>query len=124
MDLTLTILAVRDVGRSARFYADAFGWSIAVEVPVYVQFTLPDGRSLGVYERNSFGANTGEVPELPPVGALTGTELYFRTKDLGAATARLEAAGARLLSSARERDWGDTVAYYADPDGHVLAVSA
>jgi len=124
MKLVLTILAVRDVDRAAIFYTRAFGWPIEVEVPVYVQFALPDGRSIGVYERNSFGVNTGEVPDLPPAGALSGTELYFRTDDLDGAMARLEAAGARKLSGARARDWGDTVAYFADPDGNVIAVAS
>jgi len=35
----------------------------------------------------------------------------------------LEAAGARLLSAAAPRDWGDEAAYFADPDGNVLVVA-
>ena len=27
------------------------------------------------------------------------------------------------LSRVRERDWGEEVAYFADPDGHVIAVA-
>jgi len=31
--------------------------------------------------------------------------------------------GARVLSELEPRDWGDKVAYYADPEGNVLAVA-
>ena len=119
----LTILAVADRDRAARFYREAFGWELAVDVPVYAEFRLPGGMAIGLYERHGFGRNTGRVPAAVPAGAIAGTELYLRTDDLADATARLEAAGARLLSPAAPRDWGDTVAYYADPDGNVLAVA-
>src|SRR5207244_3574714 len=39
------------------------------------------------------------------------------------ATASLVAAGARPLSPRAPRVWGDEAAYFADPDGHVVAVS-
>ncbi len=36
---------------------------------------------------------------------------------------RAIAAGARELSPLAPRDWGDEAAYFADPDGNVLAVA-
>ena len=50
-------------------------------------------------------------------------ELYFHMADLDAAIARLKEAGARELSALSPRPWGDEAAYYADPDGNVLAVA-
>jgi len=29
--------------------------------------------------------------------------------------------GAELVSSIEERNWGDKVCYFADPDGHIIA---
>ncbi len=119
----LTILAVRDLERSIRFYRDAFGWPQCVDVPVFAQFTLPEGRGVGLYQQDAFAANTGIRPTLPPAGRIGGAELYLEVDDLEGAVARLEAAGARLLSAAALRDWGDEAAYFADPDGHVLVVA-
>lgn len=119
----LTILAVDDVARARAFYGAAFGWAVAVDVPVYVELALPGGMRLGLYERVGFGRNTGQVPARVPSGELAPTELYFQSDDLEAACARLEAAGARLLSARAARPWGDEVAYYADPDGNVLALA-
>jgi predicted enzyme related to lactoylglutathione lyase len=67
--------------------------------------------------------NTGVGPVATPAGAIAPTELYLRVDDLSDAVGRLADAGARLLSPASPRDWGDTVAYLADLDGNVLAVA-
>lgn len=117
----LTILAVDDVARAARFYETVFGWRRRVDVPVYVEFETPDGPGLGVYLRNGFARNTGRSPAPRVSGTTTGTELYFRVEDVAAAVARAVAAGAGLLSPAASREWGDEVAYIADPDGNVVA---
>jgi predicted enzyme related to lactoylglutathione lyase len=119
----LTILAVRDLAKAVRFYREAFGWPAAVEVPVYVEFELPEGLRFGVYQREAFGMNTGQVPAELPEGALSSTEIYFHCADLPEAIARIEAAGARLLSPLAPRGWGDEAAYYADPEGNVLVLA-
>ncbi len=122
-NLILTILAVDDLPRARAFYEQAFGWPARIEVPVFVEFELPDGRGLGVYQREAFAHNTQQLPPPVPAGEISGTELYFRVEDLPAAVARLERAGARLLSAAAPRPWGDEAAYFADPDGNVLVVA-
>jgi len=119
----LTILAVADLERAATFYWDAFGWTPAVEVPVYVELAVPGGMRLGLYERVSFGRNTNQTPEAVPQGAITATELYLHVDDLDAAIASLRAAGARELSPLAKRGWGDEAAYFADPDGNVVVVA-
>jgi predicted enzyme related to lactoylglutathione lyase len=120
---SLTILAVVDLDRAARFYSEAFGFSRAVDTPVYVEFALPSGMRLGVYQREGFARNTGEAPVLPPPGALAGTELYFHATDVAAAAERVCAAGGRLLSPLAPRPWGDEAAYFADLDGNVVVVA-
>jgi len=119
----LTILAVENLERAARFYAGAFGWRQVVDAPVYAELELPGGLRLGLYEREAFGRNTGRVPARTPPGELAPTELYFHVDDLADAIARLERAGARPLSARAPRDWGDEAAYFADPDGNVVVVA-
>lgn len=119
----LTILAVEDLHASAAFYADAFGWTAAVTTPVYVEFSLPGGQRLGVYERHGFGRNIGQVPARVAPGEVAPTELYFYASDPLAAIERLRRAGARELSPFAVRPWGDEAAYFADPSGNVLVVA-
>lgn len=123
--LALTILAVEDVVRSARFYAEAFGWRQTVDAsPWYAEFVLPGGGTgLGLYRRQDFAATSGG--DVVPVGAgrVAPAELYVRVDELDGAIAALVAAGARPLSPRALRNWGDEAAYFADPDGNIVAVS-
>jgi len=120
---TMTILAVSDLERSVGFYREVFGWPTRIKVPVLVEFELPDGRGLALYQRESFGVNTNQVPVAVPVGEIAGAELYFHCEDLEGVIDRLRAAGARELSPVAPRDWGDEVAYFGDFDGVVIAVA-
>ena len=121
--LRLVILAVDDVPRAVAFYRAAFDWEVVVDLPVYVEFALTPESGVSIYERTAFARNTGLVPERCPDGAITSTELYLHVDDLDAAVERLRAAGARELSAPAPRLWGDTAAYFADPDGNVIAVA-
>lgn len=119
----LTILAVADVQRSARFYDRAFGWNKAVNESVYVEYLLPGGMRIGLYDRIAFGRNTMQVPAAVGVGELAPTELYLHTDDLEDAMRALTGAGARALGALERRPWGDEAAYFADPDGNVIVVA-
>lgn len=123
VNLALVILAVTDLKRAVQFYRAAFGWRHTVDVPVYAEFELPNAQRVGVYERRAFAANTGATPHEVPPGELAPAELYFYCDDLPGAVARVMGAGARELSPAAARTWGDEVAYFADPDGNVLALA-
>lgn len=100
----LTVLAFDDLPRAGAFHRGDFGWAVAVEAPVYVEFTMPGGLRLGLYQREAFGWNTGKVPVAVPAGALSTAELHLQADDLEAAVAQLEAAGAYCLSPAAVRD--------------------
>ena len=121
--LSLVILAVRELSRATRFYAQVFGWTVAVDVPVYVEFALPAGMRLGLYQHDAFAQNTA-APATPRLaGHTTATELYLTVDDLGGTLARLAAADAPCRSPLAPRPWGDTAAYYEDPDGNVVVVA-
>ncbi len=119
----LTILAVGDLQRAARFYTQALGWQQTVNVPVYVEFEAQGGMRIGLYEREAFGRNTGRVPLRVPAGEHTPTELYFHVEELELAIQRMLSAGAQVLSEKSPREWGDEAAYFADPDGNVLVLA-
>ena len=121
--LAIVILAVGDVERAATFYRAAFNTSDAVTTPSYVELDIGGTIRVGLYERIAFGRNTGRVPAGHAAGDITGVELYFRVGSLAPAIERLLRAGAVQLSAAQVRPWGEVVAYFADPDGNVVAVA-
>lgn len=123
-DLAIVILAVESLERARAFYTTAFDASQVVTSPSYLELDVGGTTKLGLYERNGFGRNIGTTPAAATPGEVSRTELYFRVGDLPSAIARLEAAGARLLSAAEQRPWGEVAAYFADPDGNVVVVAA
>jgi len=119
----VTILATRDLKQATTFYTTAFDWSVRLQNKSYVEFDLPAGRSLALCTREGFRAQVGEWPLSVGKGEISNVQVYLRCDDLARTIARLHSAGARPLSKLRARDWGEEVAYFLDPDGHVIAVA-
>ncbi len=118
----VTILAVENLERSIAFYTTAFEWSLRIQGRQYAEFELPGGLGLALCTQDGFAKVTGRHPEFCK-GAVSPVQVYLRSDDLPRSVARLHAAGAKPLSKAADRDWGEEAAYFADPDGHVLVVS-
>ena len=89
----------------------------------YVELLRPEGGCLGLFERGAFGRTAGAQPSSGEPGRETSTELYVRVQDVEPVLDRLERLGARRLSPLAAREWGEEAAYYADPDGNVVAVA-
>jgi catechol 2,3-dioxygenase-like lactoylglutathione lyase family enzyme len=118
------IFAVSDLGRSLAFYEQAFGWprNERIEYSNYVELLPPDGGALGLFEREGFAATVGAEPAALD-GHVSPAYLYVRVEDVRATVAALENAGARPLSALASRAWGEDAAWFADPDGNVVAVA-
>jgi predicted enzyme related to lactoylglutathione lyase len=118
------IFAVSDVRQAAAFYEQAFGWprNQRIDYSNYVELIV-DGGSLGLYERSGYAEEVGAEPVQVPPDGVAPAYLYVRVEDASAAAARLEAAGARPLSPLVDRSWGERAAWFADPDGNVVAVA-
>ena len=116
------VLAVEDVDRAYDFYRSAFGWEHHLQWPgEYVELALPDGDWLGLYRRDGYAETAGAEPA-DLNGGVSPAYLYVRLDDVREAEQRLRDAGAKALSPRSERGWGDEAAYFADPDGNVIAV--
>jgi len=119
----VTILSTDDIRSLAGFYMRAFDWPVEIESREYVQFAVPGGRGVAVCSFDAFEDYTGSrVPHRMDEN-LTGIQLYLRTDDLSGAIARVVEAGGRPLSPLAPRKWGDEAAYFADPDGNVIALA-
>lgn len=117
------VLAVSDVDRAYAFYREVFGWESHIEWPgEYTELVVTDDDRLGLYRRDGWAQSAGAEPaELN--GKVSPAYLYVRVDDLDETVSRLEQAGARPLSARSRRGWGEEAAYFADPDGNVVAVA-
>jgi lactoylglutathione lyase len=138
MKLTATefILYVADQPRSAAFYRTLLGKEPSLDVPGMTEFELGTAGSssrdpaevrvkLGLMpEQGIARIISGPMPH-PSTGAgVPRCELYLLVDDLDSAVQQAARAGAVEVQAAADRDWGHRVAYFADPDGHVIALAA
>ena len=119
------IFAANDLSLTLNFYERAFGWprNDAIDYAEYIELHVSDGGTLGLCERETFARVVGADPVLLENGAVAPGYVYVRVDDVQAAVRRLEAAGARPLSPLASHSWGEDAAWFADPDGNVVAVA-
>ena len=126
MMLTATefILYVADQERSTAFYSTLLDRAPVLHVPGMTEFELATGVKLGLMpEQGIARIISGPLPH-PATGAgVPRCELYLHMQDLDDAIERATRAGAVVVQPAADRDWGHRVAYFADADGHVIALA-
>lgn len=122
--LALLILYVRDLAAARAFYDHVFGWQRTVDEPVYAEYLLNAGARVGLmpqtHSRHFLGDDLGARQ---PTDGCPRAELYVQVPDAAVTVERLQELGAPCTSPLADRDWGDRVAYFLDPDGYVLAVA-
>ena len=119
------IFAVDDLSRSLEFYERAFDWprNEWIDYSNYVELLPEDGGALGLLERDGFASMVGAEPARSSNGVVPPAYLYVRVDDVRATVERIEGAGGRPLSPLAARSWGEEAAWFADPDGNVIAVA-
>lgn len=86
------------------------------------EFTLAENLKLGLMPENGIAKIITPVMKHPSTGnGIPRCEIYLQVDDVHTAFDRAVKAGAKVINAVAPRDWGDTVGYVADPDGHVIA---
>ena len=116
------ILYCSDQKRSRDFYTTILMRSPTLDVPGMTEFQLTDDVKLGLMPEAGIAKILQDKTPLPASGTgVPRCELYLYVDDVQRSYDRALAAGAREVSAPSLRDWGDTVGYVADPDGHIVA---
>lgn len=116
------IFYVSDQYRSSGFYENLLGAAPVLNVPGMTEFELMPGVKLGLMPEGGIAKIiTPALPHPHEASGIPRCELYLSVEDVDAAYQNALACGAMAISPVLDRDWGDRVAYVADPDGHVIA---
>ncbi len=119
-----TILYVKDVLASIRFYETAFGFQQKFIAPGNEYGELNTGSttlsfaSLSMAASNLSGGFQASEVEAKPFAI----EIGLVTEDVEGAVGNALEAGARLLEKPKQKPWGQTVAYVKDPDGFLIEI--
>ncbi|MBL0034229.1 MAG: VOC family protein [Flavobacteriales bacterium] len=119
----LFILYVRSQAASRDFYRVLLDAEPVLDVPGMTEFDLGSCK-LGLMPEDGIARII--TPALPHPATGQGVprcELYLLEDDLSAMVERANSAGAQVVAPAKDQDWGHRVTYFADPDGHVIALA-
>ncbi|WP_283608771.1 VOC family protein [Faecalispora anaeroviscerum] len=118
MEYVCTLISVRDMERSKRFYCDLLGMTVTADFSANVtlsgQIALQTNESwqefLGVSEKQIHFTNHA-------------AELYFEEADLDSFLQKLAVwPGIEYVHPLKEHRWGQRVVRFYDPDGHIVEV--
>ncbi|MDP2384942.1 MAG: lactoylglutathione lyase [Bacteroidota bacterium] len=120
--LTEIILYVNDQEKSKDFYEKIFRSKADLHVPGMTEFILSPNCKLGLMPNAGIAKIVSPILPHPETGnGIPRCELYFYVNDLQLEYDNALKTGAKEISGIENRNWGDTVCYVADPDGHVIA---
>jgi lactoylglutathione lyase len=117
------ILHVSDVERSVELYTEAFGFELGFRWPEEgtLEFAFLKLGETGI------GIGRAVPPPLPdwPAGRDLGkSQLCIYADDTSVAAERLRSLGMTQVTAPREMPWGEKLAFFEDPDGHLLHVTS
>ncbi len=116
------ILYVANLEKSKKFYSTLLNKVPALDVSGMTEFMLDDKTKLGLMPESGINKIFGGKTSNPAYGnGIPRCELYLKSKNLDLHYQNALKAGAKIISQPSPRDWGDLVAYVADPDGHIIA---
>ncbi|MFG6449504.1 VOC family protein [Roseateles sp. BYS180W] len=119
MKLGYTILYVADVRASVQFYEQAFGLTLKFMDESASFAELDTGSTSLAFCSRALLQQLGKTPAAPQLKAPC-FEIALVTEDVPAAMARAVGAGAQALQEPQRMEWGQTVAYVADPEGFTV----
>ncbi|HRH66625.1 MAG TPA: VOC family protein [Bacteroidia bacterium] len=120
--LVETILYVNDQEKSCRFYETLFRHVADLNVPGMTEFNLSDNCKIGLMPNNGIAKIFADKAPHPDTGnGIPRCELYLYVENIQYEFDNAIKSGAKLISPVSDRDWGDRVCYFSDPDGHIIA---
>jgi predicted enzyme related to lactoylglutathione lyase len=122
MNAVQFILYVTDQKCSKSFYQCLLRREPILDVPGMTEFQLSEMSILGFMPETGIAKLLGDqIPNPSSGNGIPRCELYLRVDDIEFEFQNALKCGARMISPPLDRDWGDRVCYFSDPDGHIIA---
>jgi len=121
--ISLITLSVTDLARSRYFYEHGLGWQPSSASNEQVSFFQTGSMVLALYGKTALAQDAQLAPEGTGFGGIALAYNVRQREEVDAVLAEAQAAGATLLTSAQETDWGGYAGYFADLDGYPWEVA-
>jgi uncharacterized glyoxalase superfamily protein PhnB len=119
---TEIILYINDQQASTDFYTKLFRQNPDLNVPGMTEFRLSETCKLGLMPNKGIAKILSDKTPHPDLGnGIPRCELYLYVDNIQQEFDNADKIGAKHISPIEDRDWGDKVCYFSDPDGHIIA---
>ncbi|WFN34116.1 VOC family protein [Methanogenium sp. S4BF] len=115
-----TVLFVRDVAASKKFYTEVMGEEIELDLGKNIGFKSGIGIWDGSYGRNVIFGDAGAGDD--DFSSKRMLELYYETDDMDRTSELLKAAGVVFVHDVVAQPWCQLTVRFLDPDGHMIEV--
>lgn len=117
-----TILYVDNQEISSKFYQNIFRQKPDLDVPGMTEFRISENCKIGLMPNKGIAKIlAGKTPHPDNGIGIPRCELYFYVENIQKEFDNAINSGAKLIDSISDRNWGDKVCYFSDPDGHIIA---
>lgn len=114
-------LAVKDLDKSIAFYRDTLGLPLKSTEEGFADFKIK-GAEVALGTKEMIEKTTGQKIV---IGGLRHLILgWDAVEDVDKLYKDLKARGVRFLTKPKTQPWGQRVAYFTDPDGHIWEISS
>ena len=125
VQMTAVMIAVEDLARSRKFYADGLGCEIGQDYPTFVSLDLGEGSSsLALYEREAAAQDAGVSSAGSGFRGVSFHHIVASTDAVDEVLRDAVAAGGDVVRKAEASPWGGYFGYFADPDGYLWKVAS
>jgi PhnB protein len=122
MNHLLNILYVKNQEKSTAFYTKTLQIEPSLNVKGMTEFTIFNNTKIGLMPEDGIASILGERVPHPNTGnGIPRCEIYLQVNNPQQYLDIATKSGAILVSKLQPRDWGETVGYVSDLDGHILA---
>ncbi len=116
------ILYCKDQQKSRDFYSKILNQAPILDLSGMTEFQLTSEVKLGLMPESGIVKILGNKTPNPDLGnGIPRCELYIYVENPDASFINAINFGAKEVSKAELRDWGDIVSYVSDIDGHIVA---
>lgn len=111
-------LLVDDFEKSLSFYKDRLGLEVNSQEGKFADFKL-EGTSLAIFQKDEAAAMFPKEDMNRGGGNVIG----FQVDDVEKTCQSLKSKEVEVFEGPKTTEWGQTVAYFKDPDGHIWEIS-
>ncbi len=120
--ISVVTLAVTDMGRSIRFYAEGLGLPYRDDKPPVAYFQLV-GTWLALFPQDELANYAGLSGQNRCFGGITLSCNVADRDAVNQALNQAAAAGGRIIKAAQSLSYGGYAGWFADPDGHAWEIT-